>query len=474
MNWQQLLSDKRQGRTRPKGEKDLRTEFQRDYHRIIASASFRRLQDKTQVFPLDKSDFVRTRLTHSLEVASLAKSLGQACMTYIIENGADPDVDDRVREAASNILECAGLLHDIGNPPFGHFGEDSIREWFANNLDKIEFNGKKAVDILSEQMKQDLWNFEGNAQALRLLTKLHYLVDENGMHLTYALLNTLIKYPVSSCGIDKKSGNIKDKKMGYYYAEQDLFEDICRETGAVNCRYPLTYLLEAADDIAYRTADIEDSVKKGMITYHKLVEELKSERYAGRCADKKEREQYLKVVGWLEEKYERAVVRNTVNPEFNAVQNWIISVQGFLLECAKFGFTSNYKAIMAGEFTKEVLAVSNGNALAYALGDIAYRYTFVSDMIYRREIAEGTMLEFLMNKFVLAAVRYDTDEKKPVMDEKLMSIISDNYKQIYKIYSDGRDEGEKLYLRMLLVTDFICGMTDSYAKRMYQEFKGID
>lgn len=473
MNWKQLLSDKRQVEGARKGSDDLRTEFQRDYHRIIASASFRRLQDKTQVFPLDKSDFVRTRLTHSLEVASLAKSLAQSCMTYIIEKNIDPDVDDRVREAAGNILECAGLLHDIGNPPFGHFGEDTIRDWFSQNLKSITLDGKSAEDILTEQMKRDLYNFEGNAQALRLLTKLHYLVDDKGMHLTYALLNTLVKYPVSSCDINKKSGNIKDKKMGFYYAEQELFEEISRETGAVNCRYPLTYLLEAADDIAYKTADIEDSVKKGMISYHKLVEELKSEKYLSKCADENEKECYINIVARLEEKYKKAVERETVNPEFNAVQNWVISVQSFLLKCARYGFTSNYKAIMSGEFTKEVLAVSSGNALAYALGDIAYRYTFSSDMIYRLEIAAGTMLEFLLDKFVGAAVKFDTSAKMSAMDIKLMNIISDNYKQIYKIYSRDKSDAEKLYLRILLVTDFICGMTDSYAKMVYQQFNGI-
>lgn len=263
MEWKNLLCEKRQSSSKVNNKTDLRNEFQKDYHRIICSASFRRLQDKTQVFPLDNSDFVRTRLTHSLEVASFAKSLGQTAFQYLIDNNRDEELTPEIKEKVCSILECAGLLHDIGNPPFGHFGEDSIRNWFRNNLSEIEFKGTSVENNLNEQMKNDLYHFEGNAQALRLLTKLHYLVDENGMHLTYALLNTLIKYPVSSCEINKKSGNIKDKKMGYYFAEQELFEDITESTGAINCRYPLTYLLEAADDIAYHTADIEDAVKKG-------------------------------------------------------------------------------------------------------------------------------------------------------------------------------------------------------------------
>lgn len=289
MKWEQLLCEKRQTKSKYHSKKDLRNEFQKDYHRIICSASFRRLQDKTQVFPLDKSDFVRTRLTHSLEVSSFAKSLGQTAFQYLIDNNLDEDITAETKDKVCSILECAGLLHDIGNPPFGHFGEDSIRNWFKLNLPKIKFDDTALCEYLDEHMKNDLLYFEGNAQALRLLTKLHYLVDENGMHLTYALLNTLIKYPISSCEIDKHSGDIKTKKMGYYLAEKELFEDITSSTGAVDCRYPLTYLLEAADDIAYLTADIEDAVKKGFLSYNQLLEELRSEKYVSKCADEDER-----------------------------------------------------------------------------------------------------------------------------------------------------------------------------------------
>ena len=141
MEWKQLLSDKRYGHVSSKKTSDLRTEFQRDYHRIIGSASFRRLQDKTQVFPLDRGDFVRTRLTHSLEVSSFAKSLGQMCFAYIMQNNLDENIDESIKADICNILECAGLLHDIGNPPFGHFGETAIREWFRNNLGKLSLDG---------------------------------------------------------------------------------------------------------------------------------------------------------------------------------------------------------------------------------------------------------------------------------------------------------------------------------------------
>ncbi|MBP1542898.1 MAG: dNTP triphosphohydrolase, partial [Oscillospiraceae bacterium] len=197
LSWDRLLSPKRSREYVRRSENDVRSEFRKDYHRIIGSASFRRLQDKTQVFPLDRGDFVRTRLTHSLEVSSFAGSLGDTVFRRLLSEGRE-GVTEALREAACDILECAGLVHDIGNPPFGHFGEYTIREWFGENLSKLSFMGRPVVELLDERMKGDFLNFEGNAQALRVLTKLHYLIDENGMNLTYALLNTIIKYPVTS------------------------------------------------------------------------------------------------------------------------------------------------------------------------------------------------------------------------------------------------------------------------------------
>ena len=258
MEWKKLLSQKRERESANRQKAaDLRSEFEKDYHRIIGSASFRRLQDKTQVFPLDKSDFIRTRLTHSLEVASLGKSLGQNIGENILKYRRNSGFTPRMKEDISHILECAGLIHDIGNPPFGHFGEIAIREWFGRNLPEMTFKGERVEELLSEQMKQDLYHFEGNAQALRLVTRLHYLVDEHGMNLTYALLNTIIKYPVSSTEINEESVNIKDKKLGYYLADEQIFRDVTETTGTGNNRHPLTYILEAADDLAYKTADID-------------------------------------------------------------------------------------------------------------------------------------------------------------------------------------------------------------------------
>lgn len=467
MEWRTLLSA---GRERESSHRqrssDLRSEFEKDYHRIIGSASFRRLQDKTQVFPLDKSDFIRTRLTHSLEVSSLGKSLGQNIGENILTYRRNSGFTPQMKEDISHILECAGLIHDIGNPPFGHFGEIAIREWFARNLPRLVFCGRPVEEMLSEQMKQDLLHFEGNAQALRLVTKLHYLVDEHGMNLTYALLNTIIKYPVSSLEINEESGNIKEKKMGYYLADEKIFRSVTEATGAGNNRHPLTYVLEAADDLAYKTADIEDAFVKGFITYYILERELEP-------LQRENPRSPFKPLDKLHQFYERGIRRGVNDPESYAVKNWIVSAQGFLINCATFGFTSNYDRIMEGTFSHDLFYGTFGEKLMDLLGDMAYRYVFSSMAIYKMEVSESPILNDLMDKLVHAVLHFDTGEPQDTIDKRVVSFISDNYKSAYKLQASGKTEEEKLYLRLLLVTDYVCGMTDSYAKRLYQEMNGM-
>lgn len=469
MEWNTLLSTKRMrgGAGNPAVKStDLRSEFEKDYHRIIGSASFRRLQDKTQVFPLDKSDFIRTRLTHSLEVSSLGKSLGQNIGENILTDHKDVGFTVSMKEDICHILQCAGLIHDIGNPPFGHFGESAIREWFIKNLPELPFFDEPVEQMMTQQMRQDFYNFEGNAQALRLVTKLHYLVDENGMNLTYGLLNTIVKYPVPSTGIDKTTGNIKDKKMGFYYADQEIFEDIVKETGTGNRRHPLTYILEAADDLAYKTADIEDAFVKGFITFYDLEKELE-------VLQAKQPDAEFRPLDKLRTLYKRGVEKGMGHPDTYAVKNWIVRIQGYLISCATFGFTSNYDEIMEGTFKYDLFYGTEGEQLMNLLGDMAYREVFCSREIYKMEVTEGVILDFLMDKLVHAVLYYDTSAKLGSIDSRVVSFISDNYKNAYKYQAEGKSEAEKLYLRLLLVTDYVCGMTDSYAKRLYQELNGL-
>ena len=474
MNWEQLLSTKRSRGSSNKNKylknTDLRSEFEKDYHRIIGSASFRRLQDKTQVFPLDKSDFIRTRLTHSLEVSSFAKSLGQNIGENILLYKKDTGFTPRMKEDICSILQCAGLIHDIGNPPFGHFGELAIREWFERNLPVLKFHGKPIDQMLTERMREDLYHFEGNAQALRLVSKLHFLVDEHGMNLTYALLNTIVKYPVASDEIDPKSGNIKDKKLGYYLAEAKIFREIQEATGTNGRRHPLTFILEAADDIAYKTADIEDAFIKGFISYQKLLEELTELQVMYGKSDANT----FNPARLLDELYLRGKDKHVEDPEEYAIKNWIVRVQGFLINCATYGFTSNYNEIMAGEYEHDLFYHTFAEKLMDMLGDLAFREVFTSDTIYRMEVAEATMIDYLMDRFVSAVIKYDDkEEKMGTLDIRMVSFISSNYKNAYHFQAQGKSDEERLYLRLLLVTDYICGMTDSYAKRLYQELKAI-
>lgn len=467
MDWNTLLC---QERIRPYRKEasgsDLRTEFEKDYHRIIGSASFRRLQDKTQVFPLDQSDFIRTRLTHSLEVSSFCKSLGQNVSQKIIQLNLDEQFGEVQKAAVCDILQCAGLIHDIGNPPFGHFGETAIQDWFVRHLPRMVYEGRPLDQILTQQMQADFCHFEGNAQALRLVTKLHYLVDEHGMNLTKALLGTIIKYPVSSLGINRASGNIREKKMGYFYADREAFEDIQRSNGTYGCRHPLAFLLEAADDIAYKTADIEDAMKKGCLSYQKLVEELRE------CLDGAT-EQCTQMIDWLEKRYEKAVRIGYEKPETYAIQNWVISVQGQMIACATAGFVEHYREIMDGTYGKDLFCGTYGKPMMDALGDIAYRYAFCSKPIIKLELGADAVFDFLLDKFTDAILYYDTERRLSAVQSKMVSLISDNHMRIYRICSEGRSREEKLYLRLLLVTDYISGMTDSFAKRLYQELNGI-
>lgn len=473
MNWKELLCPLREYVTRSTNPLDIRTEFRKDYHRIIGSASFRRLQDKAQVYPLRRGDFVRTRLTHSLEVSSYAGSLGDTIFRKLIDKGTD-GVDEVVRENCSDILECAGLVHDIGNPPFGHFGEFAVRQWFKDNLSELRFCGESVENLLSEQMKADFLNFEGNAQALRVLTRLHILMHpNNGMNLTYALLNTIIKYPVSSVNIDKESGDIRTKKMGYYFAEQELFQRITEKTGAGEFRYPLTFILEAADDLAYKTADIEDAAVKGYVNYELLLSELSSEAYRKKCDTPEELAFLEKTVESLKHSLDSAHKYKMNDPMLKAIQRWTIMAQRDLVDSAANAFCDNYSAIMAGEYKGELFKSSPARVLMHALGDIAYRYAFRSKDIVESELAESAAMKLLLDKIVGAALRFDTDDER-IYDRDLVQVLSENYLDVCRRSCDGRSKAEQCYFRLLFATDCISGMTDSYALDFYRKLLGFD
>ncbi len=465
MEWSKLLCEERIRPSKARSN-DLRTQFERDYHRIIGSASFRRLQDKTQVFPLDTNDFVRTRLTHSLEVSSFAKSLGQSVGQKILDSGIDPGFLPQYRDDISDILQCAGLIHDIGNPPFGHFGEEIIQEWFQANLPKMEFKGKPVTEYLNEQMLREFYQFEGNTQAFRLVSKLHFLVDEHGMNLTKALLCTIIKYPVSSLESDRKAKDIRLHKMGYFLADKETFDIVEEACGTNGARHPLTFLLEAADDIAYLTADIEDAYRKGYFTYDGFVKNLRSYPY-------RSKDRYDIMVNSLEKLYENAVQQGLSNPGDYAIQNWVISVQGQALHAVSDSFIKHYDEIMAGTYPNDLFRGTYIELMMRALGEIADRFAFQSKSIYLVEMAAKNILEYLLSEIVDAAIVYDSDVRPTSVQLRMMAFVSDNYTRSYRLFSQGKSEEEKLYLRLHLATDTICGMTDSYAQLLYREMMGL-
>lgn len=516
LSWKRLLQPLRfpLQQTAPVGEAKLTSKpFETDFQRIILSASFRRLQDKTQVFPLDKSDFVRTRLTHSLETASFAKTISQltfnklradTCKTPLPAGLELPDTTEIA--IIENILLSAGLLHDIGNPPFGHYGETTIRSWFKNNLARLQYRQKSLTHWLNQQMQQDFYNFEGNAQALRLLTKLHFLDDNSGMHLTYPLLHCLIKYPVNSLNIENRttdvahgdnsvahsSGNIARHKLGYFYAEKAIFHELSLTLGTAlsgdiapsagnseqlsytypitlgetACRHPLSFLLEACDDIAYRTADIEDALRKNKLNYFTLLAHITQAaavhpELASDAAD-------------LNNFYNLARKRGYVETELYAVQNWLMQAQNRLLQDLAASFCENYCAIMQGNCTSPLAAGRYSGYLLDLLGEIAYRYVFTSKDIVTLEVACDTVINSLLDLFIPACINYgqESADNQPVY-ERLMRLVSKNYAQSYHLQSADKSPEEQLYLRLLLITDYICGMTDNYARDLYQQLKGI-
>ena len=272
LDWNRLFSEDRERPPKAKTKDDqvvVRNAFEADYDRIVGSSSVRRLQDKAQVFPLQKDDVVRTRLTHSLEVSALARSLGKAVGTKLEEKGEFSREDT---EKLSALLQTAGLIHDLGNPPFGHYGERIIQAWTEGK--------KQELGLSEEQELQDFLCFDGNVQNLRIVTKLQTMNDPYGANFTYGTLATLMKYPYSS----NNRPNDK-KKFGYFKSEEHIVKKVRKKTGLVEgVRHPATYLLEAADDIIFLCDDVEDGVKKGYVNweieFNKIYKRFsKSENY---------------------------------------------------------------------------------------------------------------------------------------------------------------------------------------------------
>jgi len=465
--WEQLLNPVRRKKENEKEENvphqiETRTEIERDYDRILFSTPVRRLADKTQVFPLDKNDSVRTRLTHSHEVSNLARSIG-TMLVFNTEIAADYP---QARRDIPALLAAIGLVHDLGNPPFGHQGESAIQSWFR---DKERVVLKDERRPLSKQQQQDFLRFEGNAQAFRLVTRLQLLNDNYGLDLTYATLSAMMKYPTCSTDIDS-DGAAACKKHGFFSSEQDIAVVVQERVGlAIGRRHPLAYIMEACDDIAYVVLDVEDAIKKGLASFSDLCGYLKYN-----CG---EDAVTLQVVQSAEEKHAsyRKISPALSPAELNDVsmQRFRVFAIGKLVNAATSTFLDdkNIQSFLDGTQRKSLLSLSEGSVLRSTLKDFAFKHAYRNRAVLELELDGYNVIRSLMDIFWLAIQDID-DHTKPTSLRRhpftryVYGRISENYRRVYEAPASGVSSR---YEECVLLTDMISGMTDSYAHDLYNE-----
>ena len=475
MNWNDLLSEERFVENNTEDFVPHRN----DYDTIICSTLFRRLQDKAQVFPLDDDDYVRTRLTHSLEVSAIGKKLAEYAFEKAKEANLDPWFEEHLEKEFSDVLLCAGLIHDIGNPPFGHFGEYAIREWFQKHLGELELEGRALTEILSDWQFQDLYYFEGNAQSIRLLSKTPYLGTMDGFNLSYPVLGAIMKYPISSEELAKARAaaaaqgadapKLLYKKIGYNFSERELFDKLNEKTGMRGSRHPLSFFLEAADDIAYRTSDVEDSMVKKVLGITQIFNSF--DQYLEKLNASGD-ELYLQTaacVQKLRDMYRNEIDKKTRKPELAAVQRWNQYLQGMMIKDAGDSFVRNYDAIMDGSFHGDLFDDTCSGHIIQAISILSEKWIYTSSLKIKTELYGRRVIDSLLDQFMPAAIKFDTAEDMTFIECRIIDTVSDFYKSMYRRESAGKSEAEKLYLRILMITDFISGMTDNYAKKLYQE-----
>ena len=441
MDWKRLISNKRLGQEQRHTERhDDRSEFKRDYDRLIFSAPFRRLQNKTQVFPLPGSVFVHNRLTHSLEVASVGLSLGNDVAHRIISSKR-PELKDTLFEQIGQIVSTACLAHDLGNPPFGHSGEKAIQTFFT------EGPGRDLRQQVSPEFWDDITHFEGNANAFRLLTHQFKGRRPGGFVMTYSTIASIVKYPYASSAASKKG------KFGFFQSEQDTYQKIADEMGIIRlsnegeplryARHPLVYLVEAADDICYEIMDLEDAHKLKIITFEqasqlmldffdpdnqqRILERIEKEQ----LTDKNEQIVYLRacVIGKLEN------------------------------ECVNT-FIEHEDEILAGSFVGSLIDyISPLQREAYRrCAEVSVQRIYRSRPVLDVELAGYKIMETLMQQMVEAVMHPDR-----YYSQQLIGRVSSQY----------HIDDPNLETRLMAVIDYISGMTDVYALDVYQKINGI-
>ncbi len=446
MSWLSLMSGRRLGRL---NEEVViggpRSPFQRDYDRVLFSSAFRRLQDKTQVFPLAKNDYVRTRLTHSLEVASVGRSLGVMVGGEVIKKYPDIQAAGLQASDFGMVVAAACLAHDIGNPPFGHAGESAIQDWFTSpECDKRYLSGRG----MDEVCKADLQKFEGNAQGFRILTRLQFPSQVGGMQLSAAVLGAFSKYPRRSAVEALGAGGISGKKFGFFHSDEENFRQIAEVLGLHGKadgawhRHPLAFLMEAADDICYRIMDVEDGFRTGCLPFDEvrsLFEGVLDEVSVRRLDDipsNKHKVEYL-----------RAKAIDTAIGEVVAV------------------FLDREEAMLAGEFDEDLMSLVAHAAEFRAFKDLAKEKVYSDRAVVEVEACGFKVLGGLLDAFLSAVDEYASKGRDRVSAKSATML---------KLLPEGAvKDGLDFYERALVATDAVSGMTDSFAITMYQRIHGI-
>ena len=438
MEWNKLISTKRFGlENYHDPNKQDRTEFQRDYDRLIFSAPFRRMQNKTQVFPLPGNIFVHNRLTHSLEVASVGRSLASKIGTELTAKyGAESAA--HFSELGS-IASAACLAHDMGNPPFGHSGERAISSYFSED-DGAHL--KKDLNLTDSQWN-DLTNFEGNANAFRLLTHQFAGRRHGGFVMTYSTLASIVKYPYTS---DYVAGQ-KKTKFGFFQAEKEDYKRIAEELGIKEispykyCRHPLVYLVEAADDICYEIMDIEDAHKLKLLSTEQVKDMLLG------FFDEEKRQRRIERMAYVED----------VNEQIAYLRSMVVGV--LVDECAKV-FLENEESILNGEFSGSLLDhASELVSSAYkSCQKISAKSIYRSQLVVDVEISGYTIIYTLIDKLVQAVFN-----PKKAYSQQLLFRVPEQYEV----------NAEEPYRKLMAIVDYVSGMTDVYALDLYQKVTGM-
>lgn len=462
MNWHKLLSSKRIGMVnRNTPTSGTRSEFDSDIDRITFSPAFRRLAKKTQVHPLAPNDHVHTRLAHSLEVARVGFALGRALGSYLDEKNLLPE--DRTPIDVGTIVQAACLAHDIGNPAFGHAGESAIKYWFKTSGIDILKNGN-----LTDEQKNDLSSYDGNAQGFRILTQIENHVFKGGLRLTAATLGASLKYP--HLRKNAKKGN----KYSVYLSEEKILRQVAKYTGLIShkkiknlwCRHPLAFLVEAADDICYAIIDLEDAVELQICSFNEVRKILTS------CLEKNERTK---------------LVRNFHNRSFpeRAHRVNLARIRGAifdkLVSAAIEAFKSKYTDIMTGQFTDELFtslpAIDGCRVLVESAKKVAKEKIFTDQKKLENEIGSYAIYGCLLEAFCMAAldcakgIRKNSKDKIDEKSKLVLQYLGDHS----PIFDDaarpnGQDWDDYQCLRRVL--DFVGGMTDNYAVYVAQQLQG--